>query len=94
MSNPYADAIDIAVKYAQLAGKHETVQSENERLHDRVKDLEQQLANAYARIAEMAKVPQQGGITTNPFDLITHITCGTAHGNMTVIDNNPKPTEQ
>ena len=78
----------------QLAAEKKALKAENERLLERVKDLERQLADAYARIAEMAKGSQQGGITTNPFDPITYTTCGTAHGNMTVIDNNPKPTEQ
>lgn len=57
MSNPYAYGLDIGIKYARLAGKYEAVQAENERLHERVKDLEHQLADAYARIAEMAKGP-------------------------------------
>lgn len=78
----------------QLAAEKKALKAENERLLERVKDLERQLADAYARIAEMAKGPT---ISTespcHPLDAI-YTTCGTAHGNMTVIDNNPKPTEQ
>jgi hypothetical protein len=95
MSNPYADALDICIKYAQLAGKYEAVQeavqAENERLRERVKDLEHQLADAYARIAEMSKGPAIIEGVKWPPDGTYITTCDPSDGRYTSTED-PIPT--
>lgn len=59
MSNEHNDDLDpdFAIQAARLLVSLRQIRAENGRLHERVKDLERQLADAYARIAEMAKGP-------------------------------------
>lgn len=54
MSSVQDKAMELALESVQLAGAYKALKAENERLHERVKDLERQLADAYARIAEMS----------------------------------------
>lgn len=76
MRGTYKEAMELAVNTAELSGAHKALKAENERLHERVKDLERQLADAYARIAEMANGPTITTETEWPPDGIYITTCG------------------
>lgn len=90
MSSVQDKAMELALESVQLAGAYKALKAENEHLRERVKDLERQLADGYARIAEMAKWP------TIPADSVwtplgtTITTCGPTDCGTTCAD--PTPT--